>query len=576
MAQIDYTLEYAKYLKDPVYFIEKNFTVFDNTQKGYVKYKLFPQQKKMIRAFLKHDNNIIAKPRQAGVSMTTAAFLSYKIATADPESPQQIYILANKLATAQQFLKHIRHFSNQIPDWMWGSNYNWHKEKDGHIVGKGAAKKVEFVNGSYVEAMPCTPDAMRGITPTYLVIDEAAFVENGSDVYAAAAASVATGGNTILISTPNGRDQLYYKTYKNAQTKENDYNIVRLHWALDPRYNKDLEWIIYDDKGEELDRQKEEDFSETNILEKLKEGFYPTSSWFRKMCRNMNNDRRRIAQELEVKFEGSAANVIDPKITEYYSRQIVCDPIRVEGFDRKMWIWKDPQEGHRYIAGLDPSSGGDQDYTAFSIIDLDEMEVVAEYKGHASDEQIADIVFQYCNDYKALCVVDRVGGYAKLIIHLLLGKNFKYLYKDVYDTDLTNEKEKMKNDVKYGFHIQKDRYSAISSFVTLIEKKELKCYSARQVGEWDTYIWKNGRQDHQEGFNDDLIMSLVMPVWISHSVYHKIEKADKIHRTVLGSFLGVNITKKDIEERKKIRAKKQALEKNYGEHYWVLSDIIKK
>lgn len=573
MAQVNYALEYAKYIKDPIYFIQKNFTVFDNTQKGYVKYKLFPQQKKMIRAFLKHDNNIIAKPRQAGVSMTTAAFLAYKIATADPQSPQQVYILANKLSTAQQFLKHVRHFSNQIPDWMWGNNYNWHKEKDGHIKGKGAAKKIEFVNGSYVEAMPCTPDAMRGITPTYLVIDEAAFVENGSDVYAAAAASVSTGGKTILISTPNGRDQLYYKTYKLAQNKENDYHIVRLHWALDPRYNKDLEWIIYGDDGEEIDRIKEEDFSETNILEQLKQGYYPTSSWFRKMCRNMNNDKKRIAQELEVKFEGSAGNVIDPKIIEYYSRQIVKEPIREEGFDRKVWIWKDPVEGHRYIAGLDPSSGSGDDYSALSIIDLDEMEVVLEYKGHASDEQMADITFKYCNDYKALCVIDRVGGYAKLIIYMLLEKKFMYLYADEYDTDFTNKEDKMNSQVKYGFHIQKDRHSAISLFTSRVEQKQLKCYSARQVSEWETYIWKNNRQDHQEGFHDDAIMSVVMPLWISQSVYHKIEKADKIHRTVLGSFLGVNITKADIEKRKREREKRNALEKSYGEYAWVMRGL---
>lgn len=573
MAQINYAIEYAKFIKDPIYFIEKNFTVFDNTQKGYVNYKLFSQQKKMIRAFLKYDNNIIAKPRQAGVSMTTAAFLAYKIATADPQSPQQIYILANKLSTAQQFLKHVRHFSNQIPDWMWGSNYNWNKEKDGHIKGKGAAKKIEFVNGSYVEAMPCTPDAMRGITPTYLVIDEAAFVENGSDVYAAAAASVSTGGRTILISTPNGRDQLYYKTYKNAQSKENDYHIVRLHWALDPRYNKDLEWIVYDKNGEESERIVEDNFSEQHILERLKEGLYPTSSWFRKMCRNMNNDKKRIAQELEVKFEGSAGNVIDTKIIEYYSRQIVRDPIREEGFDKKVWIWKDPVEGHRYIAGLDPSSGSGEDYSALSIIDLDEMEVVLEYKGYASDEQMADITYKYCNDYKALCVIDRVGGYANLIIHMLLERKFKYLYADEYDTDITNKEDKMKSQVKYGFHIQKDRYSAISLFTSRVEQKELMCYSARQVSEWETYVWKNGRQDHQEGFHDDAIMSVVMPLWISQNVYDKIEKADKIHRTVLGSFLGVNISREDIEKKKKERYKRKALEKAYGEYGWVMKGL---
>ena len=103
----------------------------------------------------------------------------------------------------------------------------------------------------------------------------------------------------------------------------------------------------------------------------------------------------------------------------------------------------------------------------------------------------------------------------------------------------------------------------------------MTCYSARQVNEWETYIWKNGRQDHQEGFHDDAMMSVIMALWISQNVYHKLEKAEKVHRTVLSAFLGLNLSKEDIERRKIENKKKQALHRAYGDHGWVMQDLFK-
>lgn len=574
MSDINYALEYAKYIKNPIYCIEQNFETLDNTQGGYVKYKLFGQQKKLIKAYDKHRHNIVAKPRQAGISTTTAAYLAVKIALSTPSKPQAIEILANNLVQAQEFLSKIREFTTQIPTWVWGKYYNYNKANNGHIIGKGAAKRIEFMNGSYVAAKPCTKDALRGTAPTYLVIDEAAFVENGAETYAAAAAATSTGGKMILISTPNGRDELYYKTYINAMSKKNRFNIVRLHWALDPRYNKGLEWIEHDLAGEEIRRFKEEDFSEKSMLDKLDEGFYPVSKWFEDMCADMNHDKRRIAQELEVKFEGSAGNVIEPKKIEYYRNKIVKEPEREEGFDRNVWIWKDPLDEHRYIAGADPATGDGKDYSTFSIVDLDTMEVVLEYQGQASDEQLSEIIYKYANDYSAMTVIDRTGGYSNVVIHLLESWDFKHFYRSEFSEDVTEEHKENKNS-KIGFLIQKHRHSAISHFSSLIEDKKIKCYSIRQVNEWETFVWLNGRADHQRGFHDDLIMSLVMPLWVAQTVYKRIEKAKSMGKKMISSFLNANITAKDIENRKSGKTKKlERLQKTYGDDYWVMAHLL--
>lgn len=571
---MNYALEYAKYVKSPIYCIEQNFTTFDNTQSGYVPYRLFPLQRNMLECFENFRHNIVAKPRQAGITTTTAAYLAVKIALATPDQPERIEILANNLAQSQEFLAKIREFTSQIPQWVWGEHYNWNKEKDGHIVGKGAAKRLEFLNGSYVSAKPCTKNSLRGTAPTYLIIDEAAFVEEGAETYAASAAATATGGKMIIISTPNGMDELYYKTYVGALKGENQFNIVRFHWAHDPRYNKDLEWIVKNPDGSEKERIVEEEFTEAGIQEKILKGWEPTSEWFRQMCADLNHNRRMIAQELQVKFEGSGGNVIDYKHIEYYENMMVKPPKRKEGIDNNVWVWEDPIEGHKYIAGVDPSRGDSTDYSTISIIDLDTMKVVLEYMGQINNELFAKIVEDCCNKYSALTVIDATGGYADVVIHILEKNDFKYFYRDEYDEDVKNTDQDENKKSKIGFRLQKYRHPAISNFVGKIEKRAIEIYSIRQISEWKTYVWLNGRADHQKGFNDDCIMSLVMPLWVAESVYNKMEKAKELNKAVLYSYLGFGITGADLERRKAIKAKENLnrnknLQKLYKENAWL-------
>ena len=87
--------EYAKCIIDPCYAITTYFETFDKTNEGFVPFKLFEKQVEVIRAYQNHRFNMITKPRQAGVSTTTAAYAAVVAAFADKKNPEQILILAN-------------------------------------------------------------------------------------------------------------------------------------------------------------------------------------------------------------------------------------------------------------------------------------------------------------------------------------------------------------------------------------------------------------------------------------------------------------------------------------------------
>ena len=131
-----------------------------------------------------------------------------------------------------------------------------------------------------------------------------------------------------MISTPNGKDMLYYETCRQAKLKGtkdwNNFELVEMKWYQDPRYNKFLEWTKKDEETGEILIQKENYIDkEGNIAfdndhweKMIEDGWLPRSPWYVKMCQQFNNDSQKIAQELDVSFLGSASNVVEPEFIE--------------------------------------------------------------------------------------------------------------------------------------------------------------------------------------------------------------------------------------------------------------------
>jgi len=76
---------------------------------------------------------------------------------------------------------------------------------------------IQLSNGSQIIALPCGPDGatLRGYTAHLVVIDEAAFMPE--DVIASVIFPMlaTTNGTAIMLSTPWGRDHIFYRSFKN-------------------------------------------------------------------------------------------------------------------------------------------------------------------------------------------------------------------------------------------------------------------------------------------------------------------------------------------------------------------------
>ncbi len=576
--------EYARCLTQPTYAIETYLETFDKTQEGFVPFKLFPRQKEIISAYEKHRFNIVTKPRQAGVSTTTAAYMSIKVGFADADNPENILIIANKQELAFEFLAKIKDFLNQLPRWVWGHEYYGNAKNEGKSIFLTDSKKeIKLPNGSRVKAVATSKDALRGFTPTFLIMDEAAYIDNGAEVFGAALTALGTGGRATLISTPNGMDALYYKTYDQARNKKNNFNIVEMKWYEDLRYNKDLSWI----KDDQVEREYE--FTFASYTKKIEDGWKPTSTWYEQMCMGMNNDAKMIAQELDVSFIGSGGNVINEEYIEFHEKNNVKEPKYTSGLEQETWIWEEPQEGHQYIMGVDVSRGDGEDSSTIVVVDFTTMEQVMEYQGKIQPDLLAQVVEEYGNLYKAYTVVDVTGGMGVSTVLKLLEFEYKHLHYDDSNGKILSARQREltsynKQNKIPGFHATNVRLPMISNLEYKIRTNGVKIRSTRLISEMKTFIYKNGRPDHMEGYHDDLLMSLGMALWVMEHSFKNLERLEKQTKAILSSWLStsnpsptttaVNPVTKQIE--KKINPNHGAyknVQDPRGEYAWLFGKI---
>ena len=243
--------EFIKCLSDKTrkYFIEHYLSTFNADERKEVPFKLFPRQIELLKSFVNNSNTITVKHRQAGITTVASAWVTGQCVFASKQSPETVLCIGNKLDISEQLLEKIGIFLDQVPRWFWGNDFyspDPKSPKNKKSIYKSRNKQfIELFNGCRVYARSSGENAARGISAvSILIFDEAAFIQNGISVYAQAVAATASvkDAKILMISTPNGKDQLYYRTYSKALKKENNYSAVEFKWFQDLRYNRNLKW----------------------------------------------------------------------------------------------------------------------------------------------------------------------------------------------------------------------------------------------------------------------------------------------------------------------------------------------
>jgi hypothetical protein len=449
--------EILKCGKDPTYFMKK-YCKIQHQLRGLIPFDTYDFQDDCVRDFQKNRFNIVLKSRQLGLSTVSAAYVVwYAIFKKD----KNILVIATKLNTAINFIKKVKTMLDGLPPWLLLTKFEPTKQS------------IRFDNGSTITAVPTSPDAGRSEALALLIVDEAAFIRDFDEIWTSLYPTLSTGGSAIILSTPNGVGGQYYKLWTEAESGANDFNPIRLPWDAHPEHNQ---------------------------------------AWFDKETRNLT--KRQIAQEFLCDFVSSGDTFLQP--TEFEKlRLLIRQPIVKEGPQSGIWIWKNAEQGHKYIISADVARGDASDYSAFHVIDYESCEVCAEFMGKIPPDRLAELLSTYGRRYNnaLICPEQNTFGYFTCV--KLRDEGYPALYYQNNGGDLFGYKP-TDTELVPGFSTQtKTRTQILTKLEESIRNSRLKTYSQRLFDQLQAFIWNGAKAQASKDAHDDLIMSLAIGTWLA-------------------------------------------------------------
>lgn len=299
-----------------------------------------------------------------------------------------------------------------------------------------------------------------------------------------------TGGDIIILSTPRGIGNWFHKMWVGAEegvengVGKNTFHPINLPWHLHP--DRDEEW---------------------RRIEGEKQGSH-----------------KKAAQEFDCDFLASGDSVVELAIIEFYKKNKVKDPVEVRGSDRGLWIWEYPDFTRTYIVSADVARGDGEDFAACHVLDITggSPTQVAEYKGALGTKEFGNFLVELATMYNdALLVVER-ESYGWAALQQIIDREYKntfYSSADLKYVDvqrqLTNRFYAEEKKMVPGFSTNlKTRPLIIDNLTHYFRDMAVEIRSKRTCAELETFIWKNNKAIAMDGYNDDLVMSLAIGLWI--------------------------------------------------------------
>ena len=471
--------EYLKCKDDPVYFA-RNYIKIISLDEGIVPFKMWDFQEELIESFHENRFNIAKLPRQTGKSTTCVSYLLHYILFNDNVN---VGILANKLSTARDLLGRLQLAYEQLPLWL----------QQGIVVyNKGS---MELENGSKILAASTSASAVRGMSFNIIFLDEFAFIPNhiAEQFFSSVYPTITSGTSTkvIIISTPNGMNH-FYKLWVDAQKGRNGYAWNEVHWSKVP--GRDAKW------------------KETTIA---------------------NTSERQFTQEFECEFLGS----VDTLITAAKLRTLTYDdPLTTNG---SLDVYENPIRDHDYIICVDVSRGLAQDYSAFVVIDITHApwRLVAKYRDKDVRPMLfPNIIYNVANNYNKAYVLTEVNDIGEAVSASLF---YDLEYENVLMCAMRGRAGQIVgqgfsgNKVQMGVKMSKTvKAQGCSNLKTLIEDDKLLVKDYNIVSELTTFIQVKQSFEADEGYNDDLVMCLVIFAWLVQQEYFKEMTDQDIRRRI--------------------------------------------
>jgi hypothetical protein len=190
----------------------------------------------------------------------------------------------------------------------------------------------------------------------------------------------------------------------------------------------------------------------------------------------------------------------------------------------------------------DVARGDGGDYSAAHVFDVETATQVAEYKGKMDTKDFGNFLVSLSTEYnEALLVIENANiGWA--VIQQVIDRGYSnlfYMSKDLKYVDvqhqLHNKFRAEERGMVAGFSTtMKTRPLIISKLEQYIREKEVTIRSTRLIDELFTFIWVGNRAEAMRGYNDDLVMSLGIALWVRDTALRLRQEGVDLTKRTLG------------------------------------------
>ena len=321
--------------QDPIYFAQKYFTIITPGIGKHI-IKMFPKQIDLVRMMCNEDRVVVLAARQSGKTVSYSIFALWSTIFCEDK---KVLICAQRRDNALEFLSKIQLAYELLPSWIKPGIIEWNKGK------------AEFSNGSSIQGISTSDNAGRGMAIDILVMDEFAFIENAEDFWTGTYPVISSnkGTKVILVSTPNGVGNLFYKIWDAAELgiDSDGFKAFKMDW--------------WDRPGRD-------------------------EEWKRKQLSSIGD--RGFAQEFGNSFLGSSYTLIEAATLKELRDKTLRnekepETYLIDNFDKfKLNVWERPSKNKTYVIGADVAEGIGGDYSVilvFNVCDVTKIKCVASF-----------------------------------------------------------------------------------------------------------------------------------------------------------------------------------------------------
>ena len=189
------------------------------------------------------------------------------------------------------------------------------------------------------------------------------------------------------------------------------------------------------------------------------------------------------------------------------------------GADQNLWVWESPDYTRDYVVVADVSRGDGKDYSACHVIDVANNVQVAEYKGQIGTKEYGHLLVGLATEYNEAMLVIENANIGWATIQVAIDRAYPNLYysqkSDSPNANSYFDKYQDHSKMVAGFTMSsRTRPMVIGKFQEYLSDKGVTIQSKRLIEEMKTFVWRNGRPEAQSGYNDDLVMSFGIAMYI--------------------------------------------------------------